>query len=116
MGDSAKKEQAAQVMSTVLACADAAGVLARCRPPRRRSDMTMVFLRGPKVAVLGLPLRIFDALEEYDVEIIRSGSQGDRYRLVLAVTEALASQSTRTPERRAKLRRRLEREGAGTHE
>jgi hypothetical protein len=111
MGDQADKQWDEQVVSTVAACADSAGVLARCRPPRRRSDMTMVFLRGPKVAVLALPLRIFDALEEYDVEIIRSGSQGDRYRLVLAVTEALADQSTRVPERRAKLRRRLEREG-----
>jgi hypothetical protein len=111
MGDQADRHRDAQVITTVMACADSAGVIARCRPPRRRSDMTMVFLRGPKVAVLALPLRIFDTLEEYDVEIIRSGSQGDRYRLVLAVTEALAAQSTRVPERRAKLRRRLEREG-----
>lgn len=73
--------------------------------------MSMVFLRGARAAVLALPLRIFDELDSYDLEIIRSSSQGDRYLLVMAVTEALSSQETRDPERRAKLRRRLEREG-----
>jgi hypothetical protein len=112
MADREKAQREAEARLIVMACAERAGVLARCRPPRRRSDLTMVFLRGPRKAVLGLPLRIFDALEEYDVEIIRSGSQEDRYLLVLAVTEALGDQATRVPERRAKLRRRMQREAA----
>ncbi|MEX2543118.1 MAG: hypothetical protein WD314_15025 [Trueperaceae bacterium] len=112
MADREKSQREAEVRLIVMACAERAGVLARCRPARRRSDLAMVFLRGPRQAVLGLPLKVFDALEDYDVEIIRSGSQEDRYLLVMAVTEALGSQEIRTPERRAKLRRRLEREEA----
>lgn len=106
----------AEAKLIVMACADRVGVLARCRPPRRRSDLTMAFLRGRRPDVLGLPLRIFDALQEYDVEIVRSGGEEERYLLVLAVTETLSSQPVRRPERRAKLRRRLEREEAGAGE
>lgn len=72
----------------------------------------MVFLRGEREAVLALPLTIFDQLDGYDVEIIRSGTGRGTYLLVLAVTESLGSQAVRVPERRAKLRRRLEREAA----
>jgi hypothetical protein len=112
MANREKGQREAAARLIVMACAERAGVLARCRPARRRSDLTMVFLRGPRKSVLGLPLKIFDALEEYDVEIVRSGSQEDRYLLVLAVTEALQGQVTRVPERRAKLRRRMQREAA----
>ncbi|MEX2535952.1 MAG: hypothetical protein WD273_10205 [Trueperaceae bacterium] len=110
MSDETKIEQEMRVRSAVTQCADKVSVLARCRPPRRTSDLTMVFLRGPREAVLALPLQIFDAIKEFDVEIVRSGGEGDRYLLVLAVTEALAEQDTQSPERRAKLRRRIGRE------
>lgn len=99
-----------RIRSAVNQCADKAGVLARCRPPRRASDVTMVFLRGAREKVLALPLQIFDAIKEYDVEIVRSGGEGDRYLLVLAITQALVEQNVQVPERRAKLRRRLSRE------
>lgn len=108
-----KVEQDMRIRSAVTQCADKVGVLARCRPPRRSSDLTMVFLRGPREKVLALPLQIFDAIKGYDVEIVRSGGDGDRYLLVLAITEALADQDVQTPERRAKLRRRVSRERAG---
>lgn len=112
MSDQAKIEQDMRIRSAVTQCADKVGVLARCRPPRRASDLTMVFLRGPREKVLALPLQIFDAIKEYDVEIVRSGGEGDRYLLVLAITEALAQQDVQVPERRAKLRRRISRERA----
>ena len=110
MSDESKIEHDMRVRSAVTKVADKVGVLARCRPPRRTSDLTMVFLRGPRDKVLALPLQIFDAIKEYDVEIVRSGGDGDRYLLVLAVTEALANQDVQSPERRAKLRRRISRE------
>jgi hypothetical protein len=110
MPDRDRSQHETEARTIVMACAERAGVLARCRPPRRGSDLTMAFLRGPREAVLGLPLEIFDALGHYDIEIVRSGNQNDRYLLVLAVTESLNRQETHVPERRAKLRRRLQRE------
>ena len=112
MDQDSHAEEEMRIRSAVNQVADKVGVLARCRPPRRASDLTMVFLRGPREKVLALPLQIFDAIREYDVEIVRSGGEGDKYLLVLAITEALAEQDVQVPERRAKLRRRISREQA----
>ena len=89
------------------------GVIARCRLPRRDTDVAMVFFRGRREDVLRLPLGLLDVLTGSDVEIIRSSGQsdeGDRYLLVVAVTHPIGEQQTQLPERRAKLRRRLQRE------
>ena len=101
-----------EVRREVEACAADAGVLARCRMPRRETDLAMVFLRGAREAVLSLPLRILDRLDDYDLEIIRSSGKSDdeRYLLVMAVTQPLQEQQAHMPERRAKLKRRLQRE------
>ena len=106
-------QRLAEVRRIVEESAARVGVLARCRIPRRDSDVAMVFLRGPRDAVLNLPVSLLDDLRDYDLEIVRSSSSREgRYLLVLAVTEPLGDQDTQMPERRAKLRRRLRREGA----
>lgn len=91
--------------------ADAYGVLLRWRTPRRRSDVGLVYLRGPRSTVLRLPMDLLELSGEYDLEILRSEGDDQRYLLVLAVTESLDSQQPHSPERRAKLLRRLQEAG-----
>jgi len=102
-------EQEAIIRRRVREVAEAAGILVKFAPGRRRTDIVIVVLRGARYQVLSLPLQLAEELPEFDLEIMRSDRQDEGYSLMLAVTEKLERQEPRLElERRAKLRRRLE--------
>lgn len=94
---------------TVRRVAEEALVAVRFPTPRRETDLLLVQLRGERRDVLTVPTRLAEELTGYDLEIIEGRHVGDPYQLALAITLALDVQveHTLTPERRAKLRRRV---------
>ena len=80
------------------------GIALELAPGRRRSDLWLVQLRGPRATVLELPLRILDRLPHEDLELVSSTGSDSDYRLTLVVTLPLEQQPSTDPERRAKLR------------
>lgn len=103
-------EQESELAGAVREAAEAADVLVRFPPRRRQTDLLLVQLRGERRDVLTVPTALAAALDTYDLEIIRGQHVGDLYQLQMAVTEKLDVQARHalTPERRAKLRRRVD--------
>lgn len=83
---------------------DRAEVALELQAGRRASDLWLLQLRGPRAAVLALPLSILDRLPFEEVELVSSTGSDSDYRLTLVVTLPLEQQPTAVPERRAKLR------------
>jgi hypothetical protein len=105
-------EQELLVRRKVRDLARDAGVIARYARGRRDSDVVLVILKGDKFDVLKVPPFLIERLPGFDLEIVRSGLNGNMYELILAVTENLEDQTIQRPERRAKLKRFLAREVA----
>ena len=77
---------------------------------RRSSDFTRFLLNGERSDVLSLTQIFSDAFPNEDIEIIGSEQAGLDYGLTMVITEKLEQQTSLSPERRAKLRTKAERE------
>lgn len=75
---------------------------------RRKTDIVRLSVWGERQDVLRIPFRMLEYLPDEDIEIVQSGRRGQSYLLLLVVTERLISQKVQMPERRAKLRGRLQ--------
>ncbi len=91
------------------------GVTARARllalelhfvAPRRESDLLLISLGGRRERVLKVSNYLLDCFKEVDVDLVRSESDADGYRLLVAVTPKLGAQPSTSGEQRGKLRRR----------
>lgn len=103
-------EREEMVRSVVKTLAKTQAVGATFGPGRRASDVALVWLRGPKQAVLALPLVVLDALPGEDLEVLGGSGSPKAYTLRLVVTERLEAQTPSDFERRAKLLNFLKRE------
>lgn len=96
-------ERVLQTQTAVLRTAVPAGVRVSFGEGRRRSDLTLALLKGSRLAVLTVAPRMCEAMP-VDLEIVRSSQVGERYELMVAITDRLEGQTLRSPERRNKLR------------
>ncbi len=106
-----------QVMARIIRkTVHAAGAQVEFAPRRRRSDLLLCIIRGDRQDVLRIPPNLAALFPDVDLEILRGEPGTPFYALTLAVTEKLDAQQTKEAERRAKLRRRLHRDGSSQHD
>jgi hypothetical protein len=94
------------IKRTIARLCEVRGVEVTFMTNRRYSDVVTCVLSGLRDVVLPLPMMILEALEQEDLEVVRSRQAGLGYLLHLVVTKSLEDQDAQSPERRAKLRQR----------
>lgn len=99
-------ERVLETQASILRATVPTGVRVSFAEGRRSSDLTLALLQGERLAVLKVAPSLCDDMP-IDLEIVRCAQVGDKYELMVAVTELLERQNVRAPERRGKLVRRV---------
>lgn len=106
--DETPEERLSRIEQVLERCLAGLAVESVLTPGRRRSDIALLKLRGPKQLVLAQPLKLLDQLPHEDIELLSSTGSERAFVLTLIITERLEQQTRTVPERRAKLRHQLE--------